>query len=401
MVFIRAKSLLVAAFSLFCIISSAQEKDNADKHVKTEDKEHMDKETTKKFNANEVIFGHVLDAHQFHFFSYKGSDGEEHHATIPLPVILYSPQKGFSVFSSGQFHHGEHEYNGYRLVTDHYKEQLAENGYTKAQLKGFQNENIIAVDENGLPSPDIKVYDFSLTRNVVQMILALALLVWLLVSVARRYAKGTGITTAPKGMQNVIEPLVTFIRDEVARPNLGHKYKKYMPYLLTVFFFILINNVIGLIPGTANVTGNIAFTLVLGLISFLVILISTNKHYWAHIFNPPVPGGVKPIMIPVEVLGIFTKPIALIVRLFANMIAGHIIIICLISLIFIFGNLSTAVGWGFSPISIAFTVFIYFIEILVAFLQAYIFTNLTAVFIGQAFEGSHDDTDHHHDKVIV
>ena len=401
MVFIRAKSLLVAAFSLFCIISSAQEKDNADKHVKSEDKEHMDKETTKKFNANEVIFGHVLDAHQFHFFSYKGSDGEEHHATIPLPVILYSPQKGFSVFSSGQFHHGEHEYNGYRLVTDHYKEQLAENGYTKAQLKGFQNENIIAVDENGLPSPDIKVYDFSLTRNVVQMILALALLVWLLVSVARRYAKGTGITTAPKGMQNVIEPLVTFIRDEVARPNLGHKYKKYMPYLLTVFFFILINNVIGLIPGTANVTGNIAFTLVLGLISFLVILISTNKHYWAHIFNPPVPGGVKPIMIPVEVLGIFTKPIALIVRLFANMIAGHIIIICLISLIFIFGNLSTAVGWGFSPISIAFTVFIYFIEILVAFLQAYIFTNLTAVFIGQAFEGSHDDTDHHHDQVIV
>lgn len=202
-------------------------------------------------------------------------------------------------------------------------------------------------------------------------------------------------------MQNVIEPLVTFIRDEVARPNLGHKYKKYMPYLLTVFFFILINNVIGLIPGTANVTGNIAFTLVLGLISFLVILLSSNKHYWAHIFNPPVPGGVKPIMVPVEVLGIFTKPIALIVRLFANMIAGHIIIICLISLIFIFGNLSSAVGWGFSPISIAFTVFIYFIEILVAFLQAYIFTNLTAVFIGQAFEGSHDDTDHHQDPVTI
>lgn len=174
-----------------------------------------------------------------------------------------------------------------------------------------------------------------------------------------------------------------------------------MPYLLTVFFFILINNVIGLIPGTANVTGNIAFTVVLGIISFIVILLSTNKHYWAHIFNPPVPGGVKPIMIPVEILGIFTKPFALIIRLFANMIAGHIIIICLISLIFIFGNLSSGVGWGFSPISIAFTVFIYFIEILVAFLQAYIFTNLTAVFIGQAFEGSHDDTDHHEDPVIM
>ena len=174
-----------------------------------------------------------------------------------------------------------------------------------------------------------------------------------------------------------------------------------MPYLLTIFFFILINNIIGLIPGTANVTGNIAFTLVLGLISFIVILFSSNAHYWSHIFNPPVPGGVKPIMIPVEFLGIFTKPIALIVRLFANMIAGHIIIICLISLIFIFGNMSPAVGWGFAPISIAFTVFIYFIEILVAFLQAYIFTNLTAVFIGQAFEGGHDDVDGHHDPVIV
>jgi F-type H+-transporting ATPase subunit a len=202
-------------------------------------------------------------------------------------------------------------------------------------------------------------------------------------------------------MQNLMEVLITFTRDEVARPNLGHKYRKYMPYLLTVFFFILINNIFGLIPGSANVSGNIAFTLVLGLVSFVVILISSNKHYWAHIFNPPVPGGVKPIMIPVEVLGIFTKPIALIVRLFANMIAGHIIIICLISLIFIFGNLSNAVGWGFSPVSIAFTVFIYFIEILVAFLQAYIFTNLTAVCIGQAFEGGHDDVDHHNDAVIV
>ena len=392
---------MVAAFSLFCLISSAQEKDHPDQHIETKDHENIEKGETGKFNANEVIFGHVLDAHQFHFFSYKGSDGEQHHVGISLPVILYSPQKGFSVFSSGKFHHGEHEYNGYQLVTDHYKELLEKNGYSEEQLKGLRNETIIAVDENGMPSGDIKVYDFSLTRNVVQMILSLALLVWLLVSVARRYSKGTGITTAPKGLQNLIEPLVTFIRDEVAKPNLGRKWEKYMPYLLTVFFFILINNIVGLIPGTANVTGNIAFTLVLGVISFIVILLSTNKHYWAHIFNPPVPGGVKPIMVPVEILGIFTKPFALIIRLFANMIAGHIIIICLISLIFIFGNLSSGVGWGFSPISIGFTVFIYFIEILVAFIQAYIFANLTAVFIGQAFEGSHDDVDHHHDKVIV
>src|SRR5688500_16020454 len=222
-----------------------------------------------------------------------------------------------------------------------------------------------------------------------------------MVGIARKYRKGVGVTTAPTGWQNLMEPIITFVRDDVAKPNLGHKYKKYLPYLLTVFFFILINNLFGLIPGSANVTGNIAFTLVLAAISFVIILISTNKHYWAHIFNPPVPMGVKPILVPVEILGVFTKPFALMIRLFANMIAGHIIIICLISLIFIFGSLSAGIGWGFSPLSVAFVIFIYLIELLVAFLQAYIFTNLTAVFIGQAFEGGHDDADAHTDPVIV
>jgi F-type H+-transporting ATPase subunit a len=160
--------------------------------------------------------------------------------------------------------------------------------------------------------------------------------------------------------------------------------------LLTIFFFILINNIFGLIPGSANVTGNIAFTLVLGVIAFLIILLSSNKHFWGHIFNPPgVPAGIKFILVPVEFLGVFIKPIALIIRLFANMIAGHIIIICLISLIFIFGSLNRGVGWGASPVAVAFTIFIYFIEVLVAFLQAYIFTMLTAVFTGMAFEGEH------------
>ncbi|HEV7622274.1 MAG TPA: F0F1 ATP synthase subunit A [Flavisolibacter sp.] len=397
----RVKCLLVAVFSLFSMVSIAQEKENGKNHINTEDNTSMNKEGKKKFDASEVIFGHVLDAHQFHFFSYKGSDGLEHHATIPLPVILYSPQRGFSFFSSAKFHHGEEEYKGYRLVTNEYKEKLARQSYTEEQLKGYPNEHIIAVNENGLPDQNTKVYDLSITRNVIQMFISLILLVWILTGIAKKYANGKGVKTAPSGFQNAIEPIITFVRDDIAVPNLGHKYKKYMPYLLTVFFFILINNIVGLIPGTANVTGNIAFTLVLGLISFVVILFSSNGHYWGHIFNPPVPGGVKPIMIPVEILGIFTKPIALIVRLFANMIAGHIIIICLISLIFIFGNLSTGVGWAFSPISIAFTVFIYFIEILVAFLQAYIFTALTAVFIGQAFEGSHDDGNHHEDPVIV
>ena len=394
------KCLLVAAFSLFSVVIFAQEGSQSDKHIPNQSEQEEKKEETKKFDANEVIFGHVLDAHQFHFLSYTGSDGQLHQVGIPLPVVLYSPEKGLSVFSSGKFHHGEDVYNGYLLVTQEWKEWLAKQpGYSEEAVKNIRNESIVAVDKSSLPIKDAKVYDFSLTRNVVQMILALALLVWLMLSVAKRYRE-QGSDKAPSGMQNLMEVLITFIRDEVGKPNLGHKYNKYMPYLLTVFFFILINNLVALIPGTANVTGNIAFTLVLGVISFIVIMFSTNKHYWGHIFNPPVPGGVKPIMIPVEVLGIFTKPFALIIRLFANMIAGHIIIICLISLIFIFGNLSAGVGWGFSPISIAFTIFIYFIEILVAFIQAYIFANLTAVFVGQAFEGGHD-AGHHEDSVIV
>ncbi|MGE5520802.1 MAG: F0F1 ATP synthase subunit A [Candidatus Dadabacteria bacterium] len=390
----RVKCLLVLLFTTFSLTLFSQEREPGHGSIENESAENVQQEGKKKFDANEVIFGHVLDAHQFHFLSYKGDDNKEHPVGIYLPVILYSPQKGFSAFSSARFNHGDDPYEGYALVTQEYKEWLKTKGYSDEKLKGVINESIVPLAADGTPDETVKVYDFSLTRNVVQMLLALSLLVWLAVAAANRYKKGTGITTAPKGMQNLLEVLITFVRDEIAIPNLSHRYKKYMPYILTVFFFILINNLVALVPGTANVTGNIAFTLVLGVISFIVILISSNGHYWGHIFWPPVPLGVKFIMIPVEILGIFTKPFALIIRLFANMIAGHIIIICLISLIFIFGNLSTGVGWGFSPVSIAFTVFIYFIEILVAFIQAYIFANLTAVFVGQAFETSHHPGDH-------
>ena len=366
------KSLLVAVFSVIFLLSSNIIK--AQEPGQNEGKEHH---TEKKegFNAKEVIFGHIMDAHEFHFAEYE-SNGEKHPIAIPLPVILYSPQQGLSIFMSSKFEHGHAEIDGYKLT---------------------EEGKIVPVDET------VKVYDFSLTRNVVQMMLALALLVWLMTSVAKTYKNGQGVTSAPKGKQNLVEVLITFVRDEVAKPNLGHKVNKYLPYLLTVFFFILINNIFGLIPGTANVTGNIAFTVVLGVISFIVILFSSNSHYWGHIFNPPgVPIGVKFILVPVEFLSVFIKPFALIIRLFANMVAGHIIIICLISMIFIFAEkISGGAGWGVSPVSLAFTIFIYFIEVLVAFLQAFIFTMLTAVFIGQAFEGSHDDVDHHADEVIV
>ncbi|HXB05680.1 MAG TPA: F0F1 ATP synthase subunit A [Puia sp.] len=343
-------------------------------------------------NPSKIIFEHISDSHEFHFFTFNKKP-----VAIPLPVILYSPRKGWSVFMFTKFHHGRELVDGYRFVDEEYAEAQ------KLDPKVFKAGKIYAVDAAGALDPSVRVYDFSLGRNVVQMLISVVLLIWIMVGIARKYAKGQGVTSAPSGFQGVIEPVVTFVRDEVGKPNLGDRYEKYMPFLLTVFFFILINNLIGLIPGTANVTGNIAFTGMLGIISFIVILFSANRHYWGHIVNPPVPLGVKPIMIPVEIMGIFTKPFALIIRLFANMISGHIIILSFISLIFVFGAMNAALGWGTSPFFVLLMVFIYLIEILVAFIQAFIFANLTAVFIGQAFEGSHDahGDGHHEDAVVV
>ena len=381
------KSFTVAAFSLFSISISLPTFAQGG---------HDEKGAEKKegFNAQKVIFGHILDGHEFHFFDIINKDGSHTPVGIPLPVILYSPQKGFNVFMSSKFHHGEHDHAGYRLLTEESVEKLKAEG-VDVKKEGLHAGQIVPVGTDGKIDKAVSVYDFSLTRNVVQMILALALLVWILISIANKYKKGLGVKTAPTGMQNLMEPIIAFVRDEVAKPNLGNRWEKYLPYLLTVFFFILINNIFGLIPGTANVTGNIAFTVVLGLISLVVIVASSRKYYWGHIFNPPgMPIGIKLILVPVEILSFFIRPMALIIRLFANMVAGHIIIICLISLIFIFANLNQYAGWGTSIFSIAFTIFIYFIEILVAFIQAFIFSMLTAVFIGQAFEEPHHDDAH-------
>jgi F-type H+-transporting ATPase subunit a len=357
------KSLVVAVFSLsimlFSNVAIAQ-------HEGGHGAEITEKGTTvqheEKIDAARVIMEHIMDNHEFHLAESGG-----HPVSIPLPVILFSPQRGFTAFMSSKFQHGHAVYNGYKL----------------------QHDKVLAVNASGAVDESVKVFDFSLTRNVVQMFIAIILLIVIMLNIAKKYTLN-GVNKAPSGFQNAVEPVITFVRDEVAKPNLGHKYERYMPYLLSVFFFILINNLVGLIPGTANVTGNISFTLVLAFISMLVILFSTNKHFWGHIFWPPgVPLPVKFILVPVEFLGIFIKPVALMIRLFANMVAGHIVIICFISLIFIFGAMNKGVGIGFSPVSLAFTVFIYFIEILVAFIQAFIFTNLTAVFIGQAFETGH------------
>jgi F-type H+-transporting ATPase subunit a len=381
------KSFAVAVFSIFLIFFSIPS-------FAKEGGEGNGGGEKKSFDAKEVIFGHILDGHDFHFFDITHADGTKTTIGIPLPVILYSPQRGLDVFMSSKFHHGEHAYSGYRLINEEYLKKLVEKG-VDVDNENLSAGKIIAVDENDNWDKSIKFYDVSITRNVVQMILALTLLVWIMITIAKRYNKGHGVKSAPSGIQNLLEPVITFIRDEVAKPNLGDKWEKYLPYVLTIFFFILINNLLGLIPGSANVTGNIAFTLILGLISFLVILVSSKKHYWGHMFNPPgMPLFVKVILVPVEFISLFIKPMALIIRLFANMVAGHVIIICLISLIFIFAELSKAAGWGTAIFSIAFTIFIYFIEILVAFIQAYIFAMLTAVFVGQAFEEVHHEDVH-------
>jgi F-type H+-transporting ATPase subunit a len=381
------KSFTVAAFSIFSLLISTSS-------FASGGGEENDSTKKKSFNAQEVIFGHILDGHEFHFFDIINKDGSHTPVGIPLPVILYSPQKGFDVFMSSKFHHGEHDHDGYRLLTERSVEKLKAEG-VDVKKEGLHAGKIVPVGADGKIDPAISVYDLSLTRNVVQMILALTLLVWIMISIANKYKKGQGVKTAPTGMQNLMEPIIAFVRDEVAKPNLGNRWEKYLPYLLTVFFFILINNIFGLIPGTANVSGNIAFTVVLGLISLVVIVASSRKYYWGHIFNPPgMPIGIKLILVPVEILSFFIRPMALIIRLFANMVAGHIIIICLVSLIFIFAGLNQYAGWGTSIFSIAFTVFIYFIEILVAFIQAFIFSMLTAVFIGQAFEEPHHDESH-------
>lgn len=321
-------------------------------------------ETEKGFDAKKVIFGHIRDAYDWHFF-----DINEHPVAIPLPVILYHPEKGLSVFSSSKLEHGHATVEGiYKLNNE--------------------NGKIETTDQS-------KFYDFSLTKNVVSMLLSVLLLLWIMISTANKYKK-RGIQSAPKGFQNALEPVILFIRDEVAKPSIGNKYMKYMPLLLTMFFFIWINNLLGLLPSGANFTGNIAVTAGLALVSFIVMVFSGNKHFWGHLFNPPgVPLGIKFILVPIEIISLFIKPIALAIRLFANIMAGHIIILSVVSMIFIFGQLSAVAGWGFSVVSVAFAVFMFALELLVGAIQAFIFTNLTAVFIGQAVEeGHHHDHEH-------
>ena len=332
----------------------------------------------KTYDPTEDIMHHISDSHGWHLFDWNG-----HHVGVPLPVILFT-KNGLVFFSSSAFHHdleGKQvvESNGEKFINFHDKIYYAsavsnaEGAFADFDLETHEVQNA-------------KPWDISITKNVASLFLSAFIILWLFLSVARFYKKQEK-HSSPKGAAALIEPIVVFVRDEIARNNIGPQYKRFVPLLLTFFFFIWINNVMGLIPlfpGGANVTGNIAVTMVLAFIVMVVTNINGNKHYWSHIFwMPGVPVAVKPLLAVVEFIGIFTKPFSLMIRLFANITAGHIIVLSLISLIFIFET-----AWV-SPVSVLLTLFISVLEILVTALQAYIFTLLTALYIGAALHEEH------------
>jgi F-type H+-transporting ATPase subunit a len=366
------------------------------------------------------VMNHISDANEFHVWK------DVH---IPLPLFLYAPEHGWTTGTTSIFHHGHSAVDRYvinhgrvnriadasfpmgevkvngilhkveTITKDDGKEKEVDNYYACANDQLWLLEKPSTIDGGILGGGITSFYDFSITKNVFTMMLASLLLILIWGAVARGYKRNEG--NAPSGIQSFFEPFFTFIRDEVTKPMIGPKYERFQPFIMTLFFFILFSNLLGLIPffpGGANVTGNLAVTLVLAVLAFIVTNIHGNGHYWEHVFwMPGVPTFVKPILTVVEVLGLFIKPFSLMIRLFANISAGHIIILSLIGLIFLFGENGTNIGGATAGAFIGglFTAFMNLIELLVAFLQAFIFAILTASYIGAAVE-EHEHHDHEH-----
>lgn len=311
-------------------------------------------EENKGFDLNKLINHHIMNAHSWELF---------HGFTIHLPVILYSEEKGLDIFSSGKFYDEEHNivpYNGYMIEHEH-----------------------IALENGG------QVMDFSITKNVFFLFINAFVMLLIFFSVARGYKKNEG--KAPKGIQSFFEPIIIYVRDEIVKPNIGPKYERYLPYLLTLFFFIWFGNLLGLLPAAANLTGNIAVTMILAIFTLVITLTSGKRTYWMHIFDPlgnsmgwVAKALLYPILLPIEIIGIFTKPFSLMIRLFANITAGHIIILSIISLTFIAQSITIGIA------STIFATVMNMLELFVALLQAYVFTLLSAMYFGQAVE------EHHH-----
>ena len=311
-------------------------------------------ERVEGFNPGKLIMGHIMDANEWHLWG-----SEEAPVSIPLPIILYNKERGFSCFLSSRFEHGHASYAGYK-----------------------KNEEGTIVAEDGS-----KFYNISITKNVLELFISVAILLFVFLSVAKTYARNGN--AAPSGLQAAIEPMIVFVRDDIAKPAIGEKkFRKFMPYLLTIFFFIWVNNLLGLIPifpGGANVTGNIAIPLTLACFTLVIMLANGNKNYWRHIFAMPgVPIYVLPIITLLEFIGIFLKPFVLMVRLFANIMAGHIVVLVFFCLIFVAGQASSGAGFGASVPAVAFSIFINLLELLVGFLQAFVFTFLSAIYFGMA-----------------
>jgi F-type H+-transporting ATPase subunit a len=373
MTFRSIKSLLVKTFSVFSLLL-ATEAFAGENHTPAPAGAGVEATATTEahggkkegdFNVTETILEHIKDDHSWHLWG---------HTSIHLPVILKT-SKGFEVFSSE------------KLVDEHHEPAIYKGNFDYKLVEGKTK----IVDANGNVDEEAskQLWDFSITKNVASLFVSVFILLVVLLSAAGAYKK-TGVKSAPKGLQSFMEPIILFVRDEVAIPNIGvKKAGKYMPFLLTIFFLILINNFLGLIPffpGGANVSGNIAFTMTLAVFVFIVVNVSANKSYWEHIFwMPGMHWSMKLFLAPIELIGVFTKPISLMIRLFANITAGHILVLSLICLIFIFKTVFA------SAIAVPFAVFIGLIELLVAFLQAFIFTMLAAMYIGMATE------EHHHD----
>ena len=353
-----------------------------------EDGVHEIESAEEEFNPQNMIIHHVLDAHEFHII-----DWNQHPISIPLPVILWT-DKGLTTFMSSEFHHDD---SGNTVVN-------ANDGkFVKLHEKIYQldvNASAVKFDAEGHPTNASIPTDISITRNVFMMWISVLVLLLIFMTAARRYRKSEN--NVPSGIAGFVEPLIVFVRDEIGIPMIGeNKYKKYMPYLLTIFFFIWINNIFGLIPilNGANLSGNIAFTFTLAVFTFIITTFSGNKNYWKHIFwMPGVPIPMKIFLAPIEIIGMFVKPISLMIRLFANITAGHMVILIFVSFIFIFGKSGESIPGAVGGVVGAglLTLFMMAIELVVAFVQAFVFTILTASYIGAATEEHHHDDAHAH-----
>lgn len=332
----------------------------------------------KELNVKELILDHLADAYEWHLTSFGDT-----HISIPLPIIVKGETSGWHVFMSSKFHHGHEAYEGFYIAQE-----------------GKYRGKIVEKNASG---EEIRPWDISLTKNATSLIISSTLLIIIILSVSkwyRRQAK-TGEKKAPKGFVGFMEMFIMSVQDDIIKPCVGKNYRKFSPYLLTVFFFILFNNLLGLVPlfpGGANVTGNIAVTLVLAVFTFFTVNLFGSKEYWKEVFWPDVPTWLKvpiPIMPAIELVGVFTKPFALMIRLFANILAGHSIVLGLTCLIFVTANLGAVINSSMTVVSVLLTIFISLVEILVAYIQAYVFTMLSAVFIGLAQIEPHHHAEKH------